>query len=83
MIWNRGAYHATKAALAGLRSGSIRSAGCRYGYDCTAYNYRLNLAPEPAHAPVAEQEGDRRGRGHAGRAALRARARFLRCGLLS
>src|SRR2546430_6354441 len=33
---NREAYHATKAALAGLRSGSIRSAGYRNGYDCTA-----------------------------------------------
>jgi hypothetical protein len=33
---NREAHHATKAALAGLRSGSIRSAGYRNGYDCTA-----------------------------------------------
>ena len=44
-----GAYHATtKAALAGLRSGSIRSACYRHGYDCTARIEHLNLAPEPA-----------------------------------
>jgi hypothetical protein len=42
IIWNRGAYHATKATLAGLRPDSIRSAGCRYGYDCTARTYHLN-----------------------------------------
>ena len=47
MIRNREARHATKAALAGLRSGSIRGAGCRYGYDCTARIEHLSL-PEPA-----------------------------------
>jgi hypothetical protein len=41
------AHHATKAALAGLRSDSIRSAGSRYGYDCTARIEHLSL-PEPA-----------------------------------
>src|SRR5262249_10245525 len=42
------AHHATKAALAGLRSDSIRSAGCRHGYDCTARIEHLSL-PEPAN----------------------------------
>ena len=32
-----GAYHATKALLAGLRCRSTRSAGYRNGYDCTAH----------------------------------------------
>jgi hypothetical protein len=54
-----GAYHATtKAALAGLRSGSIRSASYRNGYDCTARIEHLNLAPESAtRRSVGEQEG--------------------------
>jgi hypothetical protein len=43
---NREARRATKAALAGLRSGSIRSAGCRYGYDRTARIEHLSQ-PEP------------------------------------
>src|SRR5262249_40193761 len=46
------AHHATKAALAGLRSDSIRSAGCRHGYDCTARIEHLSL-PEP-HRPARE-----------------------------
>jgi hypothetical protein len=40
----RGAYHATKAALAGLRSGSTCSAGFRNGYDCTARIEHLSFA---------------------------------------
>src|SRR5262249_16728581 len=47
MMRNSEARRATKAALAGLRSGSIRSAGCRNGYDCTARIEHLSL-PEPA-----------------------------------
>jgi hypothetical protein len=46
MMRNREARRPTKAALAGLRSSSIRSAGCRHGYDCTAHIEHLSL-PEP------------------------------------
>jgi hypothetical protein len=40
----REAYHATKAALAGLRSDSTCSAGFRNGYDCTARIKHLSFA---------------------------------------
>src|SRR6201990_1902002 len=54
MMRNREARHATKAALAGLRSGSIRSAGCRHGYDCTA---RIEHLSQPASPSFASKLG--------------------------
>jgi hypothetical protein len=54
LIWN-GAYHATKAALARLRSGSTCSASFRNGYDCTARIEHLSFARTSSRELVAKR----------------------------